>query len=218
MNRSIGVTIPLALVLLAFLVFVACTPDAGNSARNTTGNREETVAAAPPPNQPNCKPNDPAANRARDMNQHFSQNANTGDKDVDDQRGPNFLVEFDVEGKLVVARLKGTLVSKENGGALKPRLHTLVNHLEKYIKKGCADLISFETKPNQATSLRGFEWVLCEGGEVQCPNGRCSVQGQCILDANSNVSNRSNSNAARPPSVSNTNNSSNSNTNSRSGP
>ena len=228
MNRSIAVAIPLALVLLMFLVFIACTPGPANQSAANASNRAESAALLPG-GPPRCDPNANATDRAAAMNLHFSDanNANTGDQEIDRQRGGGFNAQFDVVGNAVVMRIKGRIASKEQGGP-KPKLQQLINRYEWYLKKGCADRISFESAAPAMTSA-GFEWTICDGTQVTCPNGTCANSAsECptLMPRESPTpTNDANANANRPLTPnsnangnSNTNSNSNRSSNTRSGP
>lgn len=233
MSRSIRVTLPLALVLVSFMVFIACTSGPTNSNQTPTpvnANRADTASLAPSGTRPQCDPTANANTRARAMNAHFSDanNANTGDPDIDKQREGAFNIEFVDVGNEVVMKVTGRIASKDQPGAAppKPSLQQFIMRYEWYLKKGCADRVSFES--GSAVKAAGFEQILCDGSQVTCPNGTCANSaGECPRipratptpgEANVNVNTRvSNSNAGgNTNSNSNVNRSSNSNT--RSGP
>lgn len=220
MSRSIGVAIPLSLVLLTFLAFIACSPEPANvnkPAANVTDSAQITAATFQPPQ---CNPSSPASNRANDMSLHFAQHR-TGDPDLERQRQHGaFRVDFVTRGNRVILRLVGRISANDQPGGAgpKPTLKTLMDRLDWYLKKGCADEIRFSD--DMAASSMGFEWIICGDGQVSCPDGSCAAPGSCPMKrtdppANSNAN--VNSNATREPNPS-SNSNSDSNSNSRTGP
>lgn len=219
MNKSIRVAIPLTLTLLVLLGLFACTqgPAPSNQsnqrAANTGLQSTETPGILLPP--PPCDPSKPAADRARDLNNHLNQHG-LGDVDLEKQRGPGkaFLVEFVAQGNEVVMKVRGRIAggSPSNGADAKPKMKHLLDAVDKYMKRECAERATFE-----GLTTTSFEYEACPFPSQPCPDGSCACPPAdgSIPRTNGNSANgnsSSNSNTGSNNSNSNTRTNSNSNT------
>jgi len=203
MTRSLRVAIPLALILAIFLTLIACTTDppsqnrtASNQANQAESEAAKSVAA------PQCNPDDAPGVRVDALKKHFLRHG-TNDADLERQRANGYYkVDFVTRGDAVVLQVQGRVTGEgEDGpGPSAPKaskLKHLIQKLDWYMKKGCADIASFEKL--SASTATGFEWSICESPEEPCESGRCALPGQCKRNGNNNTGNVMNGNTNLQP-------------------
>jgi hypothetical protein len=174
-------TVPLCMLALTLLIAGACSDS--NPTNQTPVNAEPLN-----PPVPQCDPLLPAATRANNLTGHLRKHGVT-DKDVDLQRGSDraFQIEFIPDGERVIMRVKGKLAGAEQQGGAppKPRMQDLLNEVDKYIKRGCADSLIFQggdpmPGPTPSASPSGitttfsrFDYVTCPFPQRPCSDGSC---------------------------------------------
>lgn len=168
MNRTIGVSISLALIPLAFLGFVACTsgPSNSNQAFNAADAAKNSSTAAPPAGP--CDGGDIPARIAALKALLEDPNTDTGDGDLNYQRQNTFEIKIDADGSAgILMRVRGKISKHDNP----PKLRKLMMFIDKHMKKGCVSRVKFES---MAAASDGFEWGLCDSGYCPTPpDGRC---------------------------------------------
>ena len=186
MSRSLRTATLLTLLAIAFLTFVACSEgptntnqsSANKSSPANTSEENTAVALA----GPKCNQNANVADRAKAVNDHLRVNG-LGDRDLDRQRGNGkaFTVEFVVDGNDVVMKVKGRLAggSEDSDDDPDPKMKHLLDKLEKYMKRGCADRSSFEGY----AAGTSFEYIACPFPSLPCDDGTCA----CRKDENGNI-------------------------------
>jgi hypothetical protein len=185
MNRLLRTAIPLTLLVATFLNFIACSEgpantnqnsvNKGSPATNSEGNTAVALAA------PKCNQTNPA-DRAQALNDHLRDNG-LGDRDLERQRGNGkaFTVDFVVDGNEVVMKVKGKLAggSDDPGDDPDPKMKHLLDRLDKYMKRGCADRSSFEGY----AAGTSFGYEACPYPSMPCDDGTCN----CRKDENGNI-------------------------------
>lgn len=189
MKKSIGVAIPLALVLLAFLGFIACEKGPANLANTSSTGQESPEDDWDKKNGADpCK----ASNKLVALQtKYHNKNVDTSDDNLNAQRRNNhydIVIEPDSTWGIVM-RIKGRI-----GRDDRPRkLSKLMQFIEKDLEKGCIQKVSFESM----AAASGFEWTICEDPTRPCPppNGEC---GMCMIPKETPPTTNSNVNANAP--------------------
>jgi hypothetical protein len=87
--------------------------------------------------------------------------------------------------KVISMTIKGKVIGEDASGAA---MKGLFKTIEKHLRKGCVQRVSFEPSgTTSTTAARGFEWQMCESPAVACPDGSCSTSG-CTKEMNVNTS------------------------------
>jgi len=204
--RSIGVAVPLTLVLLGFIGFIACEKGPSNTANVASRVQEDVeedwdkrLGADP------CK----ASNKLSALQaKYHDKNVDTGDAGLNDQRrNDDYDIEIEPDAVWGIAmRIKGRIGLDDRPTR---KLTKLMKFIEKDLEKGCIQRVSFES----STSAAGFNWTICNDPERPCPppDGACAM---CAMNTGANVTPSPTPNAnvnVNMPANPNTNGSSNTN-------
>jgi hypothetical protein len=198
--RSVRIALTLVILLAIWMVVFACnsSPDV---AKGPGASSTDTMALAA---------DDPCdgttnANRVEAL-QNYLTNGNMKDNRLNEQRNVNRYFAFNAQaynantdGNVkVLVRVYGRVVGQDDDDNNKPpKMKNFLKFLEKGMRKGCIDRVSFEPMPNAnssplpersqgdstplALSDPGFEWQSCVHPEFPCDTARCSVGQQCIM-------------------------------------
>jgi len=175
--RTIGVAIPLTLLLLGMAAFIACTREPVSQANNAAlTDKAEEASLAPSTECQGTQAQKLIKLKAR----YENSNTDIGDPDLNGQWKNNF-VNISIEDDPVwgiAMRIKGKISRNDS-----PRkLSKFVKFFEKHLEKGCIQRVSFES---MAVASSGFEWTICDDPQRPCPppDGEC---GHCAGNVGSN--------------------------------
>lgn len=163
--------------------------------------RKEVAGTAPSPTgtpeiDDPCK-NTTASNRASEIKRYLDKHS-MRDEELNDQRYdgnfsfdvvPYYVQVNNVQELKILVRVYGRVLGYDGGDDKKPpKMKNFLTFLEKGMKRGCIDRVSFEPTPTTtppggtaAQDVRGFEWQACPYPEFACqPGGYCSSGGQCL--------------------------------------
>lgn len=176
-------TVPLSIIALSIFIIGSCSdPNRKTDAPANTSDISTDTAAVP-----QCNSGQLPQERADYLNT-FIKRRGVKDRDVELQRGADkaFQIDFFVEDNRVVMRVRGRLAGAEpqGGGEPKPKIQHLLNDIDLYIKRGCADSLIFQSgTPLQAeptpsaspgiSSRTSFDFEACPFPSRPCTDGSC---------------------------------------------
>ena len=197
--RSVRIALTLTVLLGILMVVFSCnnTSDVANGRRSLEGDPMTTLAEDDP-----CKNTD-EANRVSEIQRYLNTHS-MRDEDLNDQRYSNRF-KFHAESYnasnsnlKVLVRAYGRVVGQDDDNNNKPpKMKNFLKFLDKGMRKGCIDRVSFESMPTSAANSssgvsssrtdaesvtsdgRGFEWQTCPHPEFPCDTGRCSSGQMC---------------------------------------